>query len=57
MKSYFKVGNHMWACVVLPVNGFGFTNLILICGWLLLFSNGAYAGIIAGIAVVYMGTE
>ena len=39
--------------MVLPVNGFGSTSLILIFGQLLLFANGACKGIIAGIAVVY----
>ena len=36
---------------------FGSTNLILICSRLLLFTNGACTGIIAGFAVVYMGME
>ena len=43
--------------MVLLVNGFGSANLILICGWLLLFTNGAHVGIIAGVAVVYIGME
>ena len=46
----------MQACVVLPLNGFGSTNLILICGWFLL-DNGARMGIIAGIVVIYMAIE
>ena len=49
--------NHTLACVVLPLNGFGSTSLILICGQLL-FANGACMGIIVGvIVVVYMGME
>ena len=55
MKYLFKVDNHMWACMVSPVNGFSSTNLILICGQLLLCANDACAGIIAGVALVYMG--
>ena len=55
MKYCFKVDKHMWACMVLPVNGFCSTNLIFICSWLLLFANGGCIGVIAGIAVVYMG--
>ena len=42
--------------MVLPLNGFGSANLILICG-LLLFANGACIGAIAGIAVFYTGME
>ena len=43
--------------MVLPLNGFGFANLILICGQLLLCANGARMGVIGGVAVVYMGIE
>ena len=43
--------------MVLPLNGFGSANLILICGWLLICINGACAGVIAGVAVVYTGME
>ena len=57
MKYHFKVDNHMRACMALPVNSFGSANLILICGRLLLFANGACAGTVAGVAVVYMGIE
>ena len=46
----------MQACVVLPLNSFGSTNLILIYGQFLL-ANGTCMGIIAGIVVVYMGIE
>ena len=56
MKYHFKVDNYVWASMVLPVNGFGSTSLIFICGWLL-FANGACTGIVVGIAVVYMGME
>ena len=55
MKYHFKMDNHMQACVVLPLNGFGSASLILICGRLLLCANGACTGVIAG--VVYMGIE
>ena len=55
IKYLFKVDNHVWACVVLPVNGLGSVNLILICGRLLLFPNGACTGVIAGVDVVYTG--
>ena len=47
----------MRACMVLPLNGFGSTNLILICGWLLICINGARTGVVAGVAIVYMGIE
>ena len=57
MKYHFKADNHTWACVVLPLNGFGSANLILICGWLQLCINGAHMGVVAGVAVVYMGIE
>ena len=43
--------------MVFPLNGFGSANLILICGQLLICINGARAGIIAGVAVVYTGIE
>ena len=43
--------------MVLPLNGFGSANLILICGQLLICINGACTGVIAGVAVVYMGIE
>ena len=42
---------------MLPLNGFSSANLILICGWLLICINGARAGVIAGVAVVYTGIE
>ena len=57
MKYHFKVNNYMRPCMVLPVNGFGSTSLILICGQLLLFANGARMGVIDGVAVVYTGIE
>ena len=57
IKYHFKLDNYALACVVLPVNGFGSDNLILICSWLLLFANGAYTGVIASIAVIYTGIE
>ena len=57
IKYYFKAGNHAWACVVLPLNGFDSTNLIFICGWLLIYINGACTGVIAGVAVVYTGIK
>ena len=57
MKYHFRADNHAQACVVLPLNGFGSTNLILICGQLLLCINGARAGVVAGVAIVYMGIE
>ena len=43
--------------MVLLLNGFGSTNLILIFGYFLLFANRACMGIITGIVVVYMGIE
>ena len=43
--------------MVLPLNGFGFANLILIYGQFLLFANEAHVGIIAGVVVVYIGIE
>ena len=42
--------------MVLPLNGFSFTNLMLVCRQLL-FANGAHIGVIAGIIVVYMGIK
>ena len=42
--------------MVLLLNGFGSTSLILICGHFLL-ANGACMGVIAGVIVVYMGIE
>ena len=57
IKYHFKADNHTQACMVLPLNGFGSANLILICGRLLICINGAYAGVVAGVAVVYMGIE
>ena len=57
MKYCFKADNHAQACVVLPLNGFGSTNLILICGRLLLCINGLHAGVVAGVAVIYMGIQ
>ena len=56
LKYHFKVDNHMQACMVLPLNGFGSTNLILICGQLL-FANGACVDVIAGVVLVYMAIE
>ena len=55
MKYHSKADNHMQPCMVLPVNGFSSAYSILICSWLLLFTNGACMGVIAGIAVVYTG--
>ena len=46
----------MRACVVLSLNGFGFANLILICGWLLL-ADGAHMYVIASVVVAYIGIE
>ena len=43
--------------MILPLNGFDFTSLILICRWLLLCDNVARTGIIAGVAVIYMDIE
>ena len=57
IKYHFKADNHAWACMVLPLNGFGSANLILICGRLLICINGACAGVVAGVAVVYTGIE
>ena len=57
IKYCFNADNHMRACMVLPLNGFGFANLILICGRWLIYINGACAGVVAGVAVVYMGIE
>ena len=56
MKQYFKMDNHARICVVLPLNGFGSTYLILICGQFLL-ANGACMGIVTSIIVVCMGIE
>ena len=47
----------MQACMVFLLNGFGSTNLMLICSQFLLFANGACMGIFAGIVVVYTGIE
>ena len=57
MKYCFNADNHARACVVLPLNGFGSANLILICSQLLICINGAHTGVVAGVAVVYTGTE
>ena len=57
MKYCFKADNHTQACMVLPLNGFGSANLILIYGQLLLCINSACPGIIARVAVVYTGIE
>ena len=57
MKYHFKVHNHAQACMVLPLNGFGSANLILVSSWLLLCINGAGVSVIAGVAAVYMGIE
>ena len=57
MKYHFKVDNHAWACVVLPVNGFGSASLIIIYGYLLLFANSARASVVAGVAEGYTGIE
>ena len=56
MKYRFSADNHARACAVLPLNGFGSANLILICGRLTPW-NGARAGVVAGAAVVYTGIE
>ena len=42
--------------MILPLNGFGSTNLIVICSQFLL-ANEAHTGVIAGVVVVYMGIE
>ena len=57
IKYCFNADNHAQASAVLPLNGFGSANLILICGRLLICINGACAGVIAGVAVVYTGIE
>ena len=57
IKHHFKADNYVQACMVLPFNGFGFANLILICSQLLICINGARAGNIAGVVVVYAGIE
>ena len=57
IKYLFKADNHAWACVVLPVNGFGSTYLILICSQLLLFAKGACTSVITCVALVYIGIE
>ena len=57
MKYHFKVDNHVQACIVLPLNSFSSTNLILICSQLLLCANDAHAGIVAGVSVIYTGIE
>ena len=56
MKYLFKVDNHVWACVAVPLNGFGSISLTLICGQML-FANDARAGVIAGVAVIYTSME
>ena len=57
IKYRFNADNYARACVVLPLNGFSSANLILICGRLLICMNGARAGVVAGVAVVYTGIE
>ena len=57
MKYCFKADNYTLAWVVLPLNGCGSANLILICGHLFICINGAYTGVVAGVAVVYTGIE
>ena len=57
IKYRFNADSHVRACMVLPLNGFGSANLIVICGWLLIYINGARAGVVAGVAVVYTGIE
>ena len=57
IKYHFKADNHVRACVVLPLNGFGSADLVLICGWLLLCINCACTGVVARVAVVYTGIE
>ena len=57
INYHFKADNHTWACVLLPLNGFAFANLILICSQLLICINGAQAGVIAGVVVVYTSIE
>ena len=42
---------------MLPLNGFGSANLILICGRLLMCINDAHTGVVAAVAVVYTGIE
>ena len=49
--------HHAWACIVLPLNGFGSTNLILICFQFLLFANKVRLGAVADIVVVYTCIE
>ena len=41
MKYHFKAYNYAWACIVLLLNGFGSTSLILICGQSLVCVNSA----------------
>ena len=57
IKYHFNTDYHVQACVVLPLNGFDSANLILICSWLLIYINGAFTGVVAGVAVVYTGIE
>ena len=57
IKYHFNADNLARACAVLPLNGFGSANLILICGRLLMCINGARASVVAGVAVVYTGFE
>ena len=57
IKYHFKADNHAQACMVLPLNGFGSANLISICGWLLIYINSARTGVIASVAIVYMGIK
>ena len=49
--------SHVWACMVLPLNGFGSINLILICSQFLLFAYGACVAGISGVVVIYSGIE
>ena len=57
MQYHFKMNNHVWACKVLLLNGFGSASLILICSRLLLYANSAHVGVITGVSVVYTGIE
>ena len=45
----------MWACVVLPLNGFVSTSLIFSCGQLLLYANGARVGVVSGVFCILYG--
>ena len=42
---------------MLPLNGLGSINLILICGQFFLFANKTCAGVISGIVVIYTGIK